>query len=35
MGSAVYSTAVPAHGTLFILNRNQLVALAEQPGAGK
>jgi outer membrane protein assembly factor BamB len=32
MGSSVYSTPVPANGTLFIVNRNQLVALAE--GAG-
>jgi outer membrane protein assembly factor BamB len=32
MGSSVYSTAVPANGTLFLVNRNQLVALAE--GAG-
>jgi outer membrane protein assembly factor BamB len=29
MGSSVYSTAVPANGTLFIVNRNQLFALAE------
>jgi outer membrane protein assembly factor BamB len=29
MGSAVYATPVPAHGTLFIMNRNQLFALAE------
>jgi outer membrane protein assembly factor BamB len=28
MGSAVYSTPVPAHGTLFINNRNQLFAIA-------
>ena len=28
MGSAVYSTPVPAHGTLFVMNRNQLYALA-------
>jgi len=28
MGSAVYGTAVPAHGTLFINNRNELYALA-------
>ena len=28
MGSAVYATPVPAHGTLFINNRNQLFALA-------
>ena len=32
MGSSVYSTPVPANGTLFVVNRNQLVALAE--GAG-
>jgi outer membrane protein assembly factor BamB len=29
MGSSVYSTPVPANGTLFIANRNQLFALAE------
>jgi outer membrane protein assembly factor BamB len=29
MGSSVYSTAVPANGTLFVMNRNQLYALAE------
>jgi hypothetical protein len=28
MGSSVYSTPVPAHGTLFLTNRNQLFALA-------
>jgi outer membrane protein assembly factor BamB len=28
MGSSVYSTAVPANGTLFIMNRNQLWALS-------
>ena len=28
MGSSVYSTPVPANGTLFIVNRNQLFALA-------
>ncbi|HEU4390196.1 MAG TPA: PQQ-binding-like beta-propeller repeat protein, partial [Blastocatellia bacterium] len=28
MGSSVYSSPVPAHGTLFIMNRNQLWALA-------
>jgi len=28
MGSAVYGTPVPAHGTLFINNRNELYALA-------
>lgn len=30
MGSSVYSTPVPANGTLFVVNRNQLIALAEQ-----
>ena len=29
MGSAVYATPVPAHGTLFLNNRNQLFALAD------
>ena len=29
MGSSVYSTPVPANGTLFIVNRNQLFALKE------
>src|SRR5690349_16781515 len=33
MGSSVYSSAVPAHGTLFISNRNQLYAIAESGGA--
>ena len=28
MGSSVYSTAVPANGALFIVNRNQLFAIA-------
>jgi outer membrane protein assembly factor BamB len=28
MGSAVYSTAVAANGTLYLANRNQLFALA-------
>jgi outer membrane protein assembly factor BamB len=28
MGSAVYSTPVPAHGALFIMNRNQLYSIA-------
>ena len=28
MGSAVYATAVPAHGVLFMNNRNQLFALS-------
>jgi outer membrane protein assembly factor BamB len=35
MGSSVYSTAVPAQGTLFIVNRNQLIALAEGAGGSK
>ncbi|HJR08282.1 MAG TPA: PQQ-binding-like beta-propeller repeat protein [Pyrinomonadaceae bacterium] len=30
MASSVYSTPVPANGTLFIANRNQLFAIAEQ-----
>ncbi|MBI1791915.1 MAG: PQQ-binding-like beta-propeller repeat protein [Acidobacteria bacterium] len=30
MGSSVYSTPVPANGALFIVNRNQLVALANK-----
>jgi outer membrane protein assembly factor BamB len=29
MGSSVYATVVPANGTLFIMNRNQLYAIAE------
>ena len=33
MGSAVYATPVPAHGTLFLNNRNQLFAIAN--GAGR
>jgi len=31
MSTAVYSTPVPANGTLFIMSRNQLWALAEKP----
>jgi outer membrane protein assembly factor BamB len=31
MGSNVYSTVVPANGTLFVANRNQLFALAAKP----
>jgi len=30
MGSSVYATPVPANGALFIMNRNQLFALAEK-----
>jgi outer membrane protein assembly factor BamB len=30
MGSSVYSTPVPANGALYIVNRNQMIALAEQ-----
>ena len=29
MGSSVYSTATPANGVIYIVNRNQLVAIAE------
>jgi len=29
MGSSVYATVVPANGTLFVMNRNQLWALSE------
>jgi hypothetical protein len=29
MGSSVYSTPVPANGALFLVNRNQLIALAQ------
>ena len=32
MGSAVYATPVPAHGVLFLNNRNQLFALAANAG---
>jgi len=31
MGSNVYSTPVPADGTLFLTNRNQLFAIAQKP----
>ncbi len=30
MGSSVYATVVPANGTLFVMNRNQLWALSEK-----
>jgi outer membrane protein assembly factor BamB len=33
MASSIYSTPVPANGTLFIANRNQLYALSEQKAA--
>jgi len=33
MGSSVYSTPVPAHGALFITNRNELYALANTSAA--
>jgi len=32
MGSSVYATPVPANGALFIMNRNQLFALAVTSG---
>jgi outer membrane protein assembly factor BamB len=37
MGSSVYSTPVPANGTLYIVNRNELFALASStaPTNGK
>ena len=35
MGSSVYSTPVPAHGVLYVVNRNQLYALAEGAGGSK
>jgi outer membrane protein assembly factor BamB len=35
MGRSVYSTPVPAHGVLYIVNRNQLYALAEGAGGSK
>jgi outer membrane protein assembly factor BamB len=31
MGSSVFSTVVPANGTLFVTNRTQLFAIAQQP----
>jgi outer membrane protein assembly factor BamB len=31
LGSSIYSTAVPAHGTLFLANRSQLFAIAPKP----
>jgi hypothetical protein len=31
----VYSTGVPARGTLYIVNRNQLIALAEGASGSK
>jgi outer membrane protein assembly factor BamB len=33
MGSSVYSTPIPATGALFIMNRNQLYAIAASSGA--
>ena len=32
MGSAVYATPVPAHGALFLNNRNQLIAVSANAG---
>ena len=34
MGSSVYATPVPANGALFLMNRNQLYALAVTSGSG-
>ena len=34
MGSSVYATPVPANGALFVMNRNQLFALADGEVAG-
>jgi hypothetical protein len=31
MGSSVYSTPVPANGTLFLTNRNRLFAIGQKP----
>ena len=31
MGSNVFSSAVPAHGKLFVMNRNQLFAIGQKP----
>ena len=30
MGSSVYATPVPANGVMFLMNRNQLWALAQK-----
>jgi hypothetical protein len=30
MGSSVYGTVVAANGTLYVTNRNQLIAIANQ-----
>ena len=35
MGSSVYSTPVPANGTLYIMNRNQLFALSDKAAPAK
>jgi outer membrane protein assembly factor BamB len=35
MGSSIYSTVTPAGGTLFVANRNQLIAIAEGAGGTK
>jgi outer membrane protein assembly factor BamB len=34
MGSSVYSTPVPANGALYIVNRNELFAIADTSAAG-
>jgi hypothetical protein len=34
MGSSVYSTPVPANGALYIVNRNELFAIADTSATG-
>jgi hypothetical protein len=34
MGSSVYSTPVPANGAMYIVNRNELFAIANTDAAG-
>ena len=33
MGSSIYSTPVPANGNMFIVNRNQLIAVGKKAAA--
>ena len=30
MGSSIYSTPVPANGNMFVVNRNQLIAVGKK-----